>query len=139
MTASYHTARRVEFSDTDAAGIMHFTAYVRVMESAEHELLRDLGLTVFHREQRSLLSWPRVSLRCDFHKPAYFEDLLDVEVWIGELAERSVTYRFEIRRRGERLASGEMASVCCRIDEDGRITSVSIPAEITAKLRTRMR
>ena len=30
--------------DTDMAGIVHFTAYFRYMETAEHELFRTLGL-----------------------------------------------------------------------------------------------
>ena len=139
MAAPYRTSRIVEFSDTDAAGIMHFTAYLRIMESAEHELLRDLGLTVFGPGQGTLISWPRVSLRCDFHKPAYFEESLDVEVWIGQMAERSVTYCFGISRGGQSLASGEMTSVCCRVAENGRMASIPIPAEIAEKLKTRMK
>ena len=36
--------RRVEFRDTDAAGIAHFSAFFFWMESAEHELLRAAGV-----------------------------------------------------------------------------------------------
>jgi 4-hydroxybenzoyl-CoA thioesterase/acyl-CoA thioester hydrolase len=45
--AAFHTARRVEFRDTDAAGIMHFSTFFNRMEEAEHELLRTLGTSVF--------------------------------------------------------------------------------------------
>ena len=40
------TRRRVEFRDTDAAGIVHFSAFFVWMESAEHELLRAAGVPV---------------------------------------------------------------------------------------------
>lgn len=41
------TRRRVEFVETDAAGIVHFSSFFVYMEQAEHELLRHLGLNVF--------------------------------------------------------------------------------------------
>ena len=34
---SFRTTRRVEFRDTDMAGIMHFSAFFTVLESVEHE------------------------------------------------------------------------------------------------------
>ena len=42
-------SRRVEFRDTDAAGIMHFSTYFTYMEEAEHELFRRLGTTVMQK------------------------------------------------------------------------------------------
>ena len=49
MAEVFHTQRFVEFSDTDMAGIAHFSAFFRYMESAEHALLRSLGLSVFQK------------------------------------------------------------------------------------------
>ena len=46
MTAEYKKERRVEFSETDMAGIIHYSAYFQYMEEAEHEFLRSLGLSV---------------------------------------------------------------------------------------------
>ena len=40
MPEPYRTTRRVEFRDTDAAGIVHFSAFFFYMESVEHEFLR---------------------------------------------------------------------------------------------------
>ena len=37
---TFRTTRRVEFRDTDAAGIVHFSAFFFYMESVEHEFLR---------------------------------------------------------------------------------------------------
>ena len=63
MVATYKTTRRVEFRDTDAAGIMHFSAFFTRMEEAEHELIRHIGLSVFDRDEEGTISWPRVSAR----------------------------------------------------------------------------
>src|SRR5213078_989612 len=46
MPAVFRTTRRVEFADTDMAGIVHFANFFRYMESAEHEFLRSHGLSV---------------------------------------------------------------------------------------------
>ena len=49
MTAQFVTTRRVEFADTDMAGIIHFANYYRYMEEAEHTFIRSLGLSVGDR------------------------------------------------------------------------------------------
>ena len=46
MATEFSITRRVEFSETDLAGIMHFTNFYRWMEICEHEFLRSLGLSV---------------------------------------------------------------------------------------------
>ena len=46
MGKVFKTRRRVEFRDTDMAGIVHFSVFFAYMEQAEHELLRSLGLGV---------------------------------------------------------------------------------------------
>ncbi len=46
MTTPFTTTRRVEFGDTDMAGIMHFANFFRFMESAEIDFLQSLGLSV---------------------------------------------------------------------------------------------
>ena len=43
---SFRTRRIVEFRDTDAAGIVHFSAFFPWMESAEHEMLRSVGIKI---------------------------------------------------------------------------------------------
>ena len=47
MPTPFRISRFVEFADTDMAGIMHFSAFFRFMEGAEHALLRSLGFSVF--------------------------------------------------------------------------------------------
>ena len=46
MAYEYKIVREVEFSDTDMAGIMHFSNFFRFMEAAEHGFFRSLGLSI---------------------------------------------------------------------------------------------
>src|SRR4051794_22523490 len=135
MATTFVTTRRVEFSDTDAAGIMHFVAFFRMMEQAEHELLRSVGLSVVTHDAAGKISWPRVNAKCDFQSAARFEDLLEIEVRIARLGKTSVTYSHRFRCGGEQLATGEITAVCCRMREGKPPKSIAIPAAIAKKLK----
>ena len=128
--------RRVEFHDTDMAGIVHFAAYFRFMEAAEHAFLRHLGLNVFLKDDQGDISWPRVSAGCDFRSPARFSDELAIEVAVEKLGDKSVTYRFRILRDESLLAEGHMTSVCCRVRPGMPPEPISIPPDLRAKLAT---
>ena len=119
MPAAYRTRRRVEFRDTDAAGIMHFSAYFTCMEEVEHELLRSLGTSVVTPldpadPTQGRLSWPRVSAECQYVDSARFEDVLDIEVDVARIGTSSVTYHFRFSVDGREIAHGSLTSVCCR-------------------------
>jgi 4-hydroxybenzoyl-CoA thioesterase/acyl-CoA thioester hydrolase len=135
MQPIYKTTRRVEFHDTDAAGIMHFSTFFTFMEEAEHELLRHLGLSVYIQEEGETISWPRVSAACDFTDTVRFEDEVEIGVQIERLGDRSVTYGFHFQHDQREIAKGAMTSVCCRISEDNPPESIVIPEWIAEKLR----
>ncbi|MGC4089169.1 MAG: hotdog domain-containing protein [Polyangiaceae bacterium] len=81
--APFHTTRRVEFHDTDMAGIIHFSNYYLYMEQAEHELFRSLGLKIHGQfPDGTTYGWPPVATSASFHAPARYEDLLDVRLSI---------------------------------------------------------
>ena len=70
MASEYSIFRRVEFSETDLAGIMHFTNYYRWMEICEHEFLRSVGLSVdMEVDENGRFGWPRVKATCRFKRP----------------------------------------------------------------------
>lgn len=130
---TYHAQRRIEFRDTDAAGIAHFSAFFNYMEEVEHEFLRSRGLSVLAHDAEGVLSWPRVSAQCDFQGAVRFEDMLDVELSVDRLGKKSVTYRFVFRHQGRQVAEGRLTAVCCRMGEGGP-RSVLIPDDILARM-----
>ena len=135
MPTSFHTSRLVEFADTDMAGIMHFASFYRYMESAEHELLRSLGLSVYTEVAGVPLTFPRVSASCDFHSPARCEDVLEIKVTVERIGTKSISYGFAFSDEGRAVATGKMTCVCCRVPHGGEPVSVPIPDEVKAKLR----
>ena len=72
--------RRVEFSETDLAGIVHFSNFCRYMEHAEHAFFRSLDRSIVDRDLG--VGWPRVHLSCDFKKPLRFEDEVEIQLLV---------------------------------------------------------
>jgi len=134
MKSPYQTIRRVEFRDTDAAGMVHFSVFFTYMEQAEHALLRELGLSVVMTVGGQTISWPRVSAQCDYRSPARFEDELVIVVRVARIGDKSVTYGFEFHREDTLLAVGTLVAACCRLDVE-QPYAVTIPPEIISKLR----
>ena len=131
---TFTATRLVEFRDTDAAGILHFTAYFAYMESVEHEFLRSLGTSVMAYDEQGKLSWPRVAASCDYQQAVRFEDELEIRLIIGRLGNKSVTYEFEFSSGGAVAATGTITTVCCRMSEDGP-QSTEIPQALAAKMQ----
>ena len=136
MAEPYRTSRLVEFHDTDMAGIMHFASFFVYMESAEHELLRSLGMSVHSRLDEEHVSFPRVSASCDYVSPARCEEVLDIAISITRIGRKSVTYEFRFARAGEEIAKGNMTAVCCRVTPCEPPVSRPIPADMVEKLKT---
>jgi YbgC/YbaW family acyl-CoA thioester hydrolase len=127
------TKRRVAFSETDAAGIVHFTYFFRYFEDAEHALWREAGLSI-HPDD-SPIGWPRVSASCDFLRPLKFEQEFDVVVRITEVTRGTITYSGEITKDGERIATGTWRIACVTKLADGTIKSTDIPATVADRLK----
>ena len=134
MSEPFRVTRRVEFGDTDMAGIVHFSNFFRYMESAETAFLRARGLSVAWRDGGVRYGFPRVSVACDYARPARFEDVLTVEVHLEKVGRTSVAYRFEFSRDGAAVATGRATAVYCREGPDHAMHSVEIPADVRAKL-----
>jgi len=136
---SFTTRRRVEFRDTDAAGIVHFSAFFFWMESVEHELLRSVGVAVVDRGADDAdggvdASWPRVSASCDYLSAVRFGDELEVSVSVEAVGRTSVTYAFAFAHDGRSVARGRVVAVRCLMRPGAKPEAVAIPADIVRRL-----
>jgi YbgC/YbaW family acyl-CoA thioester hydrolase len=140
------TQRRVEFSDTDMEGIIHFSRFFIYMETAEHQFLNALGTSVAGGIDGVRLGWPRTAVGCEFLRPVRFEDTVEIRLIVLRKGARSITYGCEFRHAGDLVARGQSTSVCCAMNGEGGLRSIDIPAslaervgEVTAEERTRWR
>jgi acyl-CoA thioester hydrolase len=81
---------RIEWVDTDAAGIYHNSTVIRLVEAAEAALVRERGLEGYFPVA------PRVRYEADFEAPLYFGQEVTTTVSVAELGTSSMTFRFEV-------------------------------------------
>ena len=131
---SFKTSIRVTWADPDAAQVVHFSNYFRFFERAEEEFYRALGFSFTDFRSRGLW-FPRVEAFCQYRKPAVFNDMLDVEVTVEELREKSVRLGFTVSNKEteDLLASGYLVIVAA--DRQTR-RATQMPAEAFEKLKS---
>ena len=141
---TFSIERRIEFRDTDAAGIVHFSAFFPMMEAAEHAMLRSLGIPVLPETETQLpdgsalppVTWPRIAANCRYCAAARFEDLLRIEVRVTKIGNSSVEYQCRFLRAEELIAEGTLAAVCCYLSHESEhgmgshLTKTTIPETI---------
>jgi acyl-CoA thioester hydrolase len=125
--------RRVQFAETDLAGMVHFSAIARYMEEAEHALWRAAGLSIVSPDRA--MGFPRVAVSIDFKSPLKFEDEFEDHVRIEAISRRTIRYSHTITRGGTIIATGSMTAACVA-REDGQLRAVEIPAEIRERFGT---
>ena len=138
MAYEFKVTRRVEFSETDMAGIMHFSNFFKFMETAEHGFYRSLGFSVIMSQFDPPLGWPRVHAACDYQRPVRFEDQIEVHLLVSEKKAKALSYRFIFRKVNEtppvEVARGELTVVCVAHQSNGAMSAVTIPAELASRI-----
>jgi len=121
---------RVQWVDTDASGLIHYTAALRYFEVAEHGLMRKLFAGVAGTAERSFML-PRVHVEADYKAPLRYPDEFDCTARVAALGRSSVTYGYEIRRLDAVVAIvGRIVAVA--IDLAGR--AIPLPDQLRAAL-----
>lgn len=137
MPSEFKLTRRVEFAETDMAGIVHFSNFFRMMESTEHAFFRSLGFTIHGHENGTTIGWPRVSASCDYRAPLRFEEEVEIHLIVAEVRSRSIRYQFVFRKvtDGTEVARGQVAAVCATVDKTtGKLAPVPIPDAIRVQI-----
>ncbi len=109
---------RVYYEDTDSGGVVYYANYLKFMERARTEWLRASGFEqdVLLRDQRMLFAVRALSL--DYHRPARFNDQLEVVSQLAETGGASLTFVQTIQRVGstDLLCSARVKVACLDAD-----------------------
>ncbi len=127
MPDVFKTQRRIEFRDTDMAGIAHFSNFFAYMEQAEHALLRSLNLGVICKLDGREISFPRVNAQCNYRQAIRFEEIIDIHVVVEKIGTKSITYGFHFFRDETPVADGSITVVCCLLSHGERPDSIPTP------------
>jgi acyl-CoA thioester hydrolase len=120
--------RRVQYKETDASGIVHFSAFFVFVEEAEHAMWRNVGLSVEPRDAK--IGWPRISAAFDFLRALRFEDEIEVRLRVVDKTTKTLRYQAIIVHDGRYAAVGTMTTICVSKHSGQPLRAIAIPPEI---------
>lgn len=138
---TFTLTRRVEFHETDAAGLMHFSNYYRWMEVCEHEWFRALGLEIMTvGADGHARGWPRRESSCTHLRPLRCGDVVRIRATVEEVGASSLAYGFVFEKdragRWTEVARGRMTTIHVRKDAASRMEAEPMPETVHAAFAT---
>lgn len=129
----------VAFSETDAAGIVHFSNYYRWMENAEAAFLKSLGMSILSLTGRDRYGFPKVMTRCEFKGPLRYGDTVNITLHLIQMRSSALRYHFRFHKAGSGAsnltAEGEMVTTYAYLEPDTlEIRAEIIPDNLRARL-----
>ncbi len=139
MAFEFKAIRRVEFSETDMAGIVHYSNFFKYMETAEHGYFRALGCSVVMDHFSVPVGWPRVHAECDYRRPLRFEDEVEIHLLVSKKKSKSISYLFKFTKidgpERVEVARGSLTVVSVTKKKDGSFAAIKIPKAFAAKIQ----
>jgi acyl-CoA thioester hydrolase len=121
---------RVYYEDTDLAGVVYYANYLRFIERARTEALRDLGIDQAALKRDRGLVFVVRRLTIDYLAPALFDDVLEVRTRIARLRGASLEMAQEVWR-AETCLSRATVTVACM---DGAGRPQRLPGDVRDRL-----
>ncbi len=101
---------RIYIEDTDAAGIVYYVNYLKFMERARTEFLRDIGFGHYLLTEDYLFVVRKADIR--YKQPARMDDLLAVSAQIIKLGKASMQFQQTLTRHGEVICEATIDIAC---------------------------
>ena len=121
---------RVYYEDTDMGGVVYHANYLRFIERARSEWVRQLGNDQNAMREAGIV-WVVRRIEADYIAAARFEDELEVETTVSGLTGARLTMDQVVRRGETEIFRARVTAVC--MTKEGR--PVRLPAEIRAWLQ----
>lgn len=133
--ASFTAEYRANFSDTDAAGIVHFSTIFFWVEATEEALFRLLKLPFLRTDGNKITGFPRVRVECDFLAPIYREDMVTVALTPQEIGDKKLVWNFEAKVGDRPVAKGALTTVYAWREAQGPMSAALVPLAIKQGLQ----
>ena len=103
--ASIRIQRRIDWIDTDASGIYHYSTFCRLADSAESLLFDRLDMS------EAFVRLPRLAVEARFKMMLRFNDVVTVEYRVSHLGNSSIRFDFTISRDGALAVEGKVTAL----------------------------
>lgn len=121
---------RVYYEDTDAAGLVYYVNYLKFVERARTELLREIDIDHSRLQAEDGLVFAVRDCTIDYQAPARLDDALEVRTRLLDISGAAIRAEQNVFRGEDLLVRAALRIVCLRAD--GR------PARLPARIRSAM-
>ena len=118
---------RVYYEDTDAGGVVYYANYLKFVERARTEFLREIGIPHEDIKKKWSVEFVVRSSLIDYIKPAFLDDLLEVRTYCVEVRGASSTLK-QVVLKEDTLIVDTTIKIACISMENGR--AVKMPSDI---------
>lgn len=115
MRAYHH---KVQYYETDKMGITHHSNYIRWMEEARVDFLKEYGWPYDKMEETGIFS-PVTAVECKYKVSTTFADLIDITISVVECKGVKLKLKYEMRKQDGQLAC-EAYSEHCFLNPEGK-------------------
>jgi len=120
---------RVNWGDTDKAGIVYYPNFFKWFDIAGHQFFRDCGLPPGELEEKYNVIVPLIDAQCTFNNPILYDDIIAIHTEVDRLTNRTIKLRHTIAREDTTMAEGhEIRGWVKQNGED--IKTVPIPEDV---------
>jgi len=130
MTAVFSLPVRVYIEDTDAAGIVYYVNYLKFMERARTEYLRNIGFGHYLLTEDYLFVVRKADIR--YRQAAKMDDLLTASAQVVKQGKASLQFKQTVERDGELLSEATIEIACV----DLQLKPCVLPKRLTDLLAT---
>lgn len=110
---SYHFQCRIYYEDTDAGGVVYHASYLRFLERARTEMLRE-KMFEQHKLSENKILFAVQGLEIKYIKPAYLDDLLNITTSIEQQQPTRLYFKQTIHRSSDQtLITVATVTVVC--------------------------
>jgi acyl-CoA thioester hydrolase len=120
---------RIYYEDTDLAGIVYYANYLRFIERARSEMVREAGIDQVEMKARGLVFAVR-RVEADYLSPAKYDDQIEVRTTLDRVKGASFDMPQDVWRDQTLLFRARVSVVV--LNPQGRATR--LPADIRAKI-----
>jgi len=123
---------RVRYAETDQMGYVYYGNYATYYEVARVESLRNIGISYKLLEQQGIMM-PVLENKSKFIRPAKYDDLLTIKVFIKEMPSKRITFEYEVYNEREKLINLGVTILAFVNMQTGR--TCNVPESITTLLK----
>ena len=106
---------RVYYEDTDLAGLVYYANYLKFIERARSEWVREMGIDQVEMKREGFVFAVR-RVEADYLLPAHYDDTLVVESRMDEMSGARVVFVQEVKRADVLLFSARVTVVCLTLN-----------------------